>query len=911
MNVFIYECVHFFTERVMTMKRNDFRTRIFSAWGKWSVKHARKAIWIAVILTVVLLIGASWLRLDMTYYSIMPGESKQVQQMKYIYNHFSSASSIFAVIDGRDLGADAEQKVKEKADDLVTALSEPGLSPYVDTAYARMDMDFTARHALMLTDARDIDESLVYSGSIANMLMGINTYLKDGGYTEDELNTMLRTLDTMLDVMDSGEQDSAALRKSLQDMVVGDGYMLNKDSNMAIVVIQPAFTMNDIAALVPGVDAIEKAVKDTAQGGGISAGITGLTVVGRDEMVTSEQGLLGSMVFALLLIMVLMILVFRFASAPVISAIPLIAGILWTVGITGYSIHRLNIMTAMYMVALMGLGIDYAIHQLTVFRQERDQGASYEEAIVLSMEKSGPPILTGGATTAIAFFALTLGKTQLLKEIGTVAGIGIVCEMAAMLLLIPSILALRGKRMERKGITERTIFSKVYISAKPAMGVGRLVKKAPIVIMLLMLAMGITLSSFAPKVEVEQNLMNMEAKGLTSIELQDVMTDQFGMSVDGLALTVNSIEETAQLTEKLEKLSTVKAVDSIAPYYVTDTQYIARKEKIDEVKSLIDQGAIEYMATQPLNADEIKGYLEDINAKLSGKAESFDDAYLQAVIERLSGPAGRIRAYIDQGIDGGKLNDLQDRIYPRYKDLLLKMCNTDTITPEDIPQDIRDSYVSNDGSQYLLSVFPAKNIWDPANREKHMAELTTVTDEATGMILASNELNRIVDTDGLNAALAAFIAILVILLIDFRNIKLTVMTVMPLALSMGSLLGVMAIFHIKFDFINIISIPLLIGIGIDDAVHINHRYLQEGHGNIDKTIAATGSAVLLTTLTTIIGFASFIPAIMRAMRSTGIVLSIAMALAFLFSILMHPAMLVLVHEKLGGNIRPIGEKRKR
>ena len=77
----------------------------------------------------------------------------------------------------------------------------------------------------------------------------------------------------------------------------------------------------------------------------------------------------------------------------------------------------------------------------------------------------------------------------------------------------------------------------------------------------------------------------------------------------------------------------------------------------------------------------------------------------------------------------------------------------------------------------------------------------------------------------------------------------------------------MALTGIKFDFINIISIPLLVGIGIDDSVHINHRYLIEGGGRMKETLAKTGSAVALTTITTMIGFSSFIPSLMRAMRS--------------------------------------------
>jgi len=99
-------------------------------------------------------------------------------------------------------------------------------------------------------------------------------------------------------------------------------------------------------------------------------------------------------------------------------------------------------------------------------------------------------------------------------------------------------------------------------------------------------------------------------------------------------------------------------------------------------------------------------------------------------------------------------------------------------------------------------------------------------------------------------------------------------------------------------------VPLLIGIGVDDAVHINHGYLREGKGKMKSVIGKTGTALLITSLTTIAGFASFIPSPMRAMRSTGIVLSIAMAIAFCFSVLFHPGVLIIVREKLGWKISP-------
>ena len=151
----------------------------------------------------------------------------------------------------------------------------------------------------------------------------------------------------------------------------------------------------------------------------------------------------------------------------------------------------------------------------------------------------------------------------------------------------------------------------------------------------------------------------------------------------------------------------------------------------------------------------------------------------------------------------------------------------------------------------------------------------------------------------------------IILLLDFRNLKLTLLTFIPLICSIIALFGIMGLTGIKFDFVNIIAIPLLIGIGIDDAVHISHRYRMEGAGSMALTISRTGTAVLLTTITTVIGFGSFIPSIMRAMRSTGIVLSVAMTLAFVYSVMLHPTLLVLVRERWGADLTAWGKKGER
>ena len=237
------------------------------------------------------------------------------------------------------------------------------------------------------------------------------------------------------------------------------------------------------------------------------------------------------------------------------------------------------------------------------------------------------------------------------------------------------------------------------------------------------------------------------------------------------------------------------------------------------------------------------------------------------------------------------------------------MADTRLITRDMLPAMISDAYISRDGGSYLMTINPTANPWEGDFRHAFRTQVATVTDRGTGMILAADELTRMATVDGVRSSILAIIAVFIILLADFRNLKLTLLTFIPLLCSIISLFGIMGLTGIKFDFVNIIAIPLLIGIGIDDAVHISHRYRMEGPGSLALTIERTGTAVLLTTITTVIGFASFIPSIMRAMRSTGIVLSVAMTLAFIYSVMLHPALLYLVRERLGARFMAWGRQK--
>ena len=914
------------------MENNDnLRMKLLGKWGKWASIHWGKTLLIALGITLIMGIGASRLKLEMTFYSMMPKGSQQVRDMKRIIENFPAASSIVVVLEAKekDDRAQAEIAVKKAVDILSRELLKSEFSEYIIRVQGKLDIDFFKEHGLMLSKAEDIERvRRMYSNiNLVPLFSHLNDdFEREYSGDEEKLSddeelaiAQFEGLEQILKVMESSaasERISAeAASASIERFLFGSPYYLSRDSTMALLFIQPTFTINDFMLYAEIIPLMEKMIKERTETLGVSAGLTGMLVVGKDEMVTSEQGLALSMLIAVMLILLLMILSFRMYSVPFISGIPLFVGIMWTMGLAGFTIKRLNIMTAMYMVVLLGLGIDYAIHLLTSFMQERDDGNDFTTSVGNSLKKSGAGIFTGALTTAVAFFMLVIARSNVVRELGVVAGFGILSELVAMIIMVPALLGFRNHRLVKKGKSESKLLEKFTPGFGIISSLGTKIKGRPALFIFLMLAAGILLATQAGKVDVEGNMMKMEAKGLESIELQDRMVEEFGMAPDVMSITMTDLDKMRPLGKRIKKLASVKAVESLIPYYPSVKEQFVRAGLVEKFKGEIAPQTPEDSVDTGLLIEEIYR-LEDNLLEMSDLAFM---AGMDRMFHKLNILTGRnedgqkvaetvidrLIAAIEENPESAEgLAYFQRAFVPSFKEKLINMANTEQIIPDMIPPFILDSFRSRDGKNYLMNVIPTQNPWDEEYRKVFTGQLETITDKATGMVLAANQMLEIVNQDGIKAAIAALIAIFILLIIDFRNIKLSVVTLLPLLLAFVSLFGIMAITGIKFDFVNIIAVPLLIGIGIDDVVHFNHRYLLEGKGNMDRVIAKIGRAVLLTTLTTIIGFGSFIPSIMRAMRSTGIVLSIAMALAFLYSILLHPAVLIILTEKLRLNIKP-------
>jgi predicted RND superfamily exporter protein len=105
------------------------------------------------------------------------------------------------------------------------------------------------------------------------------------------------------------------------------------------------------------------------------------------------------------------------------------------------------------------------------------------------------------------------------------------------------------------------------------------------------------------------------------------------------------------------------------------------------------------------------------------------------------------------------------------------------------------------------------------------------------------------------------------------------------------MLAIMAALGIRLNIFNMVVLPTVLGIGIDNGIHIYHRFCEEGRHHVRHVIRTTGGAAFLTTLTTMLGFAGTLTASNQGLQSLGLVACIGLFACMISSLTVFPALL--------------------
>ncbi len=677
-------------------------------------------------------------------------------------------------------------------------------------------------------------------------------------------------------------------------------------------------------------------------------GLAGMHVLMDDEYATMFHDFGWNTLLAFVAVLALFVVTFRMWTSPIVAIVVLTMSITLALGVNALVLGELTMMAMMFPIILLGMGVDYFVHILGEFTQRRGAGESIESALRATLQKTGKGVLTGGLTTAMAFLALALTSFKGFTDFGISAGIGVLCTLLTSLMVLPAALVILHRRREKRAAKKgKPVDAKQSVIQFRFLAVtGGWAHRYWPVTLAVVGAATVFFAIKAKDVGWTKDMFDVEAENLATIELSEVLEERFHLHPDSLVVSANSLEEAYTLTDGLNDLGTIRMVDSISHMLPPEGEQAERAERVEEIRDRIDawDAPPRFTIAQDEVEDEDGEEIEDSAARvdaflkalyqmdcnvitirksayMAGQDRLYDKAGAivkegEICVKREAGkprpPGGwprvaasddvkAIAAFAKEHPDtvSARLDAFQDIFQPTMKATYQAMANPEPITLETLPSSITERYQSLNGESFLITAYPNGDVWNQDFQKILFADVATVSPRVTGtppLFVATIERGA---EEGKAATLYCLIAILVLLMIDFwgfRRDKLregvlsSVLAIIPLAVGAIWTVGAMTVLDIELNMVNVIAIPLILGIGIDNGVHVIHRYRIEGVGNIGTVLSTVGRAILLTSITTIAAFGTFAFGLYRGMVSMGIVLGLGIAICFFMSAYLLPAL---------------------
>lgn len=208
----------------------------------------------------------------------------------------------------------------------------------------------------------------------------------------------------------------------------------------------------------------------------------------------------------------------------------------------------------------------------------------------------------------------------------------------------------------------------------------------------------------------------------------------------------------------------------------------------------------------------------------------------------------------------------------------------------DLPEPLRERWVADNGHE-LVEFVPAEDLNDNAAAARFVAAVRAVAPRATGLPVVYQEASRTIVSAFIEALSYALIMVTVLLLVLLRRVRDTALVIAPILFAAVMTAAVAVWLDLPFNFANIIALPLLIGVGVDNGIHIVHRMRTEPPSAGGPFATSTSRAVLASGLTTIASFGNLAFSGHVGMASMGQLLTIGMVVTLIATLILLPALL--------------------
>ncbi len=610
----------------------------------------------------------------------------------------------------------------------------------------------------------------------------------------------------------------------------GDG------KKLVIMLIKPNFVSSKLSETRILVDKVYKIFKNS----GIKKidpqahiSMTGRYKKSIDDNDVIKKDIVFTSTLAIFLILLFIIIFFRRISAILYIMIPLGMGLIWTYGLTSIVVGHINIITGFLVAIIGGLGIDYGVHLLSRYRELRIK-KNIENSLVDLFRFTGFSVFLAALTTIVAFATLILARFKGFSEFGIISTIGISFCIVSYYTIFPAMIIMAEKyiRFLSPG-KNKTDKIKIPVFIKKVVGT------VPFKIFIFTY---IIFSIFVfNKIHFEYDFSKLQGKNLESYALDRRINKIFGISLTPAVIIPRSIDEEKRISDYIKNIIEKHPEDTTFDLCLTMGDFIPsnQKEKLKVLKAI--------------------------------KKDLSDDT----------------------------LNSL-DKKQKKELDDLREKCSVDMVTRKNLPPSIKNTYqgirVRKDNVGVVL-VFPKVNLAKSKAIFKYSKEIKTIQHKFNGVPITGEteilaDILNLIIYDGKIIITLAIVLMILILFFAFRDIFDTLIIFSVLLFSIIGMFGIMWISGMSFNFLNVVVFPILLGVGIDSGIHIYRRYIEDGRKDILNAVRSAGPAVLVSAVTTMMGFSALIIANHQGLKTIGLLAVIGMISILFFALTAMPTMVM-------------------
>ncbi len=862
--------------------------RIGFALANWTDRMARHAVW--VILFFLLLAGAS-LHYAVHHLGINTDNSEMLdeslpfrQTLKLYQQAFPQQSNnLLLVIDGPDADASyaatqrLSQRLSELKDDFRTVYWPGGGAFFEDQALYYLTVDELSQRADRFSESTPLLSYLQRHPSAQGLLGSLQNAVATTG-DEGAAETQRIIAATTLSLRAYAQDEPQPL--DWQKLLFAADTSQQSQSRQ-LLIVQPELDFSNLFAAGTAIRTIRAESHDLGIGEGqpITLRVTGGAALAYEELKSVSQGMGIAALMSLLIVVALLWVGTGSFRILLYSMISLLAGLCLTAGFAALSIGSLNLISVAFAVLYIGLGIDFAIHYSLRYSEFRDREMDNIGALREASRDVGSALVICALSTAIGFYAFIPTDFVGVSELGLISGTGMFISLVVSLSLLPALFSLSPVRMTGR------LHRKVSHEPGPvARGIRQYGQSITVWIFIIGAIASYTLVHARFDYDV-LNLRDQESESVATYRdlLATSETPPWRLTV--LAESADQANEYRTRLEALPSVQKVIDVQDLLPREIESKQDLLTKmrDQLSDIRAIEATGETSTMeALRGLS----KGLdIQEQSDRDQDKSQRALQDALEAVIQKLEAMSAEEQKKALAELDALLVGALAPALDKLQKNLEQNPASLDTL-----PLDIRKRWVSESGI-WRLMVFAKNDLSDIQELRRFVNEVSGQVPRVTDLPIINLASGEAAVKAFQQAFLTALILITLLLLILLRSLRDTLLVLIPLLLAAVLTTAASVLLDIPFNFANIITLPLLLGIGVDNGIHMvsRARTAMPADGNLLHT--STSRAVILSALTTVASFGNLAFSSHPGTASMGQLLTIGVLVTMACTLLVLPAVL--------------------